>query len=423
MISENAPIMFSRWGISLQSISATVLFIVILFLAMRLLPYLEKPTGGFMAYYTAGKLLRMHEDLSILYDDKRFHDMIPNVTGSTVEDVYRANPPTLALLFFPLSFFPVMKAKLLWVIVSLILSLISFSVLQEYFKLNRLETIVWLALFLVFNPLYINFIYGQLYSVLLLIFALLLRYWHDRKLFLSSLMIALMFAVKGYGVTFLLLALFLKEWKIVLFTIMNFLIIVFVSSTIVGLETWQAYFSSLSQLIGSASPAVTFQQNIQSFINWIFVTDTWNPNPLITFSSIAMPLFVTLFVLSLALLYWFSRRSTEGAFLFAFSSALIIGVLFAPVLYDYHYVFFIIPILACYKGLGNAAPKLDFLAFALSVFLLSTRIPYSNTLFQNTWLGLFAFPRIFGASILLLILFRITKRHTSQQSSVLLNLS
>ena len=393
-----------------------VAILSIAFFIARLFPYIERPTAGFMAYFTAGKLLATHHDLSILYEGKQFHDSIPIVSNSSVEDEYRANPPTLSILFLPLTVFSASQGKLVWEVVSFIAVLISLLLLRKYFYLEKIEFIAFTGLTFAFTPVYINFVYGQLYGVLFLLHVILLGCWKSKKMFATSIAIALMLSLKGYGVLFLVLALFLREWRLIAYSLLNYVLLLIGSLFVVGTGTWSAYFSALEALLVSSPIAVTFQQNIQSFIGFFFLNYSLHGTPIVHWANMVQPVIGASCIIGISIVFWLSRNSSHASIAIPFSSAVIIGVMFAPRLFDYHYSFFLIPFLVCYKELSHAATKRELAGFGVSLFLLSTKIPYYYSIFQNTWLGIFGFPRIYGGVILLWLLYRIAHRNISHRT-------
>jgi hypothetical protein len=385
----------------------------VLFFFARLFPYVERPTAGFMAYYTSGKLLLNHYDMTMLYSQKQFHDIIPVISGSNVEDEYRANPPILSMVFLPFAFFTAAKAKLLWEIFSLCCLIFSLILFKKYFILNTNQFIAITGLTFALMPLYVNFVYGQLYAVLLLLQILLLIFWKSQKKILASLALVLMLSLKGYGVLFLLLAALLNEWLIIVWSGVGYGLIVAGSSFLLGMKTWLEYFNALKTLLTSSAPAVTFQQNIQSFTGFLVEKAGGNSHSTIIVSVII----IFLFCATVAILYILSKRMPAWRLEIPFSFAAIGGVLFAPQLFDYHYSLLLIPIVIILVELSHAQTKFELIGFGFALFLLSAKIPYYYPIFQNTWLWIAGFPRIYGAIILLWLLIRIAVRFEPAKTS------
>jgi hypothetical protein len=318
---------------------------------------------------------------------------------------------------------PIAKAKLLWELVSFFCVVLALFIIRKHFIFKNIEFIAIIALTFGFAPLYMNFVWGQAYAFLLLLQTLTFVFWMDRRTYAASLTVALMLAFKGYGVIFLLLALFQREWRLVIYGLVNYIALVIASAIVIGIDPWLTYVSSLVTVVTSVPPSATFQQNVQSLVSWFFVEDQFNPNPMFNSPSIVRPLLFVIMVSGIAGLYWFTRKRTFADRSIPFMVASIISVLTAPLLYDYHYVLFLIPIIACYRQLSLSATKSEFIGFGISLLLLSTKIPYYYPIFQNTWLGILGFPRVYGAVILAWLFYRILSRELKRTGGDLLAVS
>ncbi len=388
------------------------------FFVVRLYPYVARPTAGFMAYYTAGKLLTQHYDLGILYDGKKFHDLIPRVTNTDVEDEYRANPPALAIFFSPLSFVSAPTAKCIWEICSLLAVIVSLVLLKTYFHFETNEFWMLSALTFSFTPLYISFVYGQLYAFLFLLHVILLVYWQSKKIF-APVALGLLLLLKGYGVIFLIVALFLKNWRLFFSSLAAYFVLFLISASIVGFNTWLAYISALIALLSSPPLAVTFQQNVQSCIAFFVQRVIHNGVLSPVDNSVIFSIVGALFIGGIGITLWCARGSEGLSPLIPLSAAVIVGVFFSPQLFDYHYTFFLIPVFGCYKELCKTAGRTALGIFAIALFLLSVKIPYYYPIFQTTWLGYLGFPRIYGGLLLLILMVQMTNRnvHPSMETA------
>lgn len=393
----------------LRIIAMSIAVVSIGFFFIRIVSYVARPTGGFIAYYTGGAMLLAGDDMRLLYDDHAFTERTLHFTGLESEDYFRANPPTLAFLMAPFSFLPITKAKLAWEMFSLACTVLSLYLLQQIFSLRSTETFTFTAFVFGFSPLYINFVWGQVYAPLLLLHVILFKTWVKEKQILSAIVITFLLALKGYGLMFLVLALFQKRWKIVFYTIALYLALIVISSFVVGIETWSSYASSLTQLIASMPPAATFRQNIQSLVSWIFLRDQWNPHPLFNMPEVIRPLLLTLFIGALIVLYRLAKDRDRRSPL-PLMVAIIIGVLTAPILYDYHYTLLLPAIFLCYRYLSYGTDSTNSLIFGIALLLLSPKIPYHISLFQDSWMGILGFPRVYGSVLLLWLFARISKR-------------
>jgi hypothetical protein len=379
------------------------------FFAVRLIPYLQRPTGGFMGAFTAGRMLVTHQDMRILYDTKRFPQMIPALTGQPPMDVFVGNTPLLAVLLAPFATLPAPGGKLAWELFSLVCVVIALFVIYGHFRFKFPERAVMTALVFGFNPLYVNFVYGQVYAPLFLIQACVVRFWSEGRMLAAAIAISLLISLKGYGALFLVLALFRKEWLLVMYALAGYLVIVGVSSLAVGLDAWIAYASQLQPFLSSMPDPETYQQTVGSFLSWILLHDRWNAHPGFDSPLLIVPFVAAFLIAGIVLLYRLSRRSSRAGLDLSIGVAIILGVLTAPRLFDYHYVFVLIPVMACYRALSGPASRLEIIGFALMLLLLSVKFPYYDQVFQKTWLGLAAFPRVYGGLILLWLLYRRAK--------------
>ena len=393
---------------------AAALLIAILsagFFFIRLAPYAARPTGGFIAYYTSGAMLLRGSEMSALYDDHQFARNTLAITGLESEDYFRSNPPTLAFLMAPFSSLPIAQAKLLWEIFSLACIVTGFFLLITLFALTPIESLVFSAFAFGFSPLYANFVWGQVYAPLLLLHILLIKFWMEKKELLCAIAIVLLLLLKGYGLMFLFVAIFQKQWKVAAYSIVLCGTVIVASSAVIGFEVWMAYAASLMKLITSLAPAATFQQNIQSLVSWVFVQDRWNSHPILLTPGIAGPLVLALVTGGVFILYRFAvwARSVDSPLPLA--AAIIVGVLTAPILFDYHYTLILPSIVIAYRYFPSPARAFDYILFGFSLLLLTPKIPYHTSFFQDSWIGIFGFPRVYGSVLLLWLLSRGMRQH------------
>ena len=376
------------------------------FFFIRLAPYAARPTGGFIAYYTSGAMLLRGSEMGALYDDHQFVKNTLAITGLESEDYFRSNPPTLAFLMAPFSSLPIAQAKLLWEIFSLACIVAGIFLFITLFALTPIESLVFSAFAFGFSPLYANFVWGQVYAPLLLLHILLMKFWMEKKELLSAIAIVLLLLLKGYGLMFLFVAIFQKQWKVVAYSIVIYAASIAVSSAAIGFETWTAYAASLLKLITSLAPAATFQQNIQSLVSWVFVQDRWNSHPILLMPGIAGPLVLVLVTGGVFILYRFAVWAGSVNSPLPLAAAVIVGVLTAPILFDYHYTLILPSIVIAYRYFPSPARAFDYILFGLSLLLLTPKIPYHTSFFQDSWIGILGFPRIHGSILLLWLLAR-----------------
>jgi hypothetical protein len=374
------------------------------FFFLRLVPYANRPTPGFTAGYSAARMLLTHQPMSKLYDSNYFGEF--SRAGSGIYEIYTVNTPAFPFLYLPFALLPADDAKLLWEIFSLGCLLAALAILYRHLGLTSLERMMLTALAFAFTPLYLNFVWGQCYAVLLLLHAALLSFWSRGRIMAASAAIALMLSLKGYGLLFLVLALLRKEWLLFGCTIAMFMLAAGFSMLAVGYDTWLAYAAAVGHLLQAIPASATYQQTVGSFFSWFLARDEWHPHPWFDLPFLVRPLIALSLAAGLLLLVRMVRSGERTALRQSFAAAMILSVVTAPLLFDYHYLLLLVPVLICYKALSGPSPSRGRTAFALALLLLVPKIPYYNDMFQSTWLGIFGFPRLYGALILLWIISR-----------------
>jgi glycosyl transferase family 87 len=386
---------------AMKNLAILILVVSAAFFFLRAVPYAPRPTAGFMAGYFGGRMLLTHQPMSRLYDTTFFGEFSRTGSGLPFGEIYTANTPVFPFVFLPFALLPLGDAKLSWELFSFVCLLAALALLYRHLRLDSLERIVITALVFAFTPLYMNFVWGQFYVLLLLLHVALLYFWSNGKLLAASASIALLLSLKGYGVFFLVVALLRKEWLLLGYAIALYALIVGLSGLVVGYDTWLAYVGQAAHHLSAMPASATFQQTIGSFFSWFLARDEWHPHPWFDLPFLVRPLIT----LSLAAGLWLLVRicRIRSGLEEPFAAAIIMSVLTAPLLFDYHYVLLLIPILICYKYVSGLPAGPASVAFGMALFLLVPKIPYYDSAFQNSWLGIFGFPRVYGALILIWI--------------------
>jgi hypothetical protein len=397
-------------GPALRKIAIAILVLSAGFFLVRVIPYANRPTAGFMAGYFAARMLLTHQPMSKLYDANFFEEFSRAGSGLPHGEIYTVNTPVLPFLFLPLALLPMDEAKLLWEVISLVCLLAALALLYRHLGLTPLERIVMSALAFAFTPVYLNFVWGQLYVFLLLLHAGLLFFWSRGLIVGASASIALMLALKGYGVFFLLVALLRKEWLLLGCTIVIFMLVAGLSSLAVGYDTWIAYASQVGHFLSAIPASATYQQTVGSFFSWFLVRDEWHSHPWLELPGLVRPLMACFLAAGILLLVRAVRACGRGGLDLPFATGMILSVVTAPLLFDYHYVLLLIPLLICYKSLSGSLQAGGVAAFGAALLLLVPKIPYYDPMFQNSWLGIAGFPRLYGALVLLWIMFLTGRR-------------
>ncbi len=385
-----------------------VLIVSVLFFVIRVVPYVSRPTPGFLVGYSAAKMLAAGVEMKQLYDRQAFAELAPARSGVSHGDVYTANTPVLPFLFLPFSLAPAGEAKAFWELFSLACVLISLGLLYEIFHFSRSGRLVLTACAFAFTPLYFNFVWGQLYAFLLLLHVLIFRFWRENRTMGTAITLALLLLLKGYGLPFLVLAVVRREYGLLLRTAALALGGALLSAIFIGFAPWIAYSSELSGVLTAIPASATFQQTIGSLLSWCFARDEWHIRPPADLPFVVRPLLGACIAAGIFVLARLGRRRGIVGFDMAFSAAIIVNLLTAPLLFDYHYTLLLIPLVACCAYLPQSGWEPGIVAFGVALLLLLPKLPYYDDIFQKNWYGIFAFPRVYGSLILLWICGRIS---------------
>ncbi len=125
----------------------------------------SRSTQGFASYYTASKLLADGENVRRFYDDDWFSGNVKRFVPEVYE-IYNVNMPTTALIVLPLVSFDYSTARIIWTIVNFIILFAAVLFLIQKFNYKEFWTPLILILFLSYQPLYANILFGQAYILI-----------------------------------------------------------------------------------------------------------------------------------------------------------------------------------------------------------------------------------------------------------------
>ena len=383
------------WGPMLLGVS------VLITLFTTVLPSSKRITHGFAAYYTASRLILEHRGGPIFYDDTAFQAQVAAKTSGQAADIFWANPPTMGLMFIPLATLSISDARYIWTLISLISLILAVTIsgLVIFKTPFRTKEFYFSASILFLSvPVARNFQFGQVYIFLLLIYVtalLALRYNFD---WLAGFLTAFALALKASGLPLLVLLALRGRWQLIVWTLITFAVMTFLSIPLVGVSTWLIYlFDVIPQFLADPVIAVTAYQTVPGFIRHLFIYNPiWNPDPLADW-----PMFASIIGLLIALEFvgissWGSQRTSLE---WTFCIGLLLSLILVPVAEQHHYVL-LFPAFLLAVHSSNVPKWLLFVAAALIVLPLE----YMNKNLSSGWWALLAYPRLYGAILLFFIL-------------------
>ncbi len=381
---------------------------VVLFVAVRFALWLpeaaKRPSHGFVAYYTASKLLAEGADSSQFYDVVWFKAQIARFQP-LASDVH-INPPTTNLLLLPLVGLDYTGARLVWTIFSLIcLAGVAWWWIRTLPLSGPEIPLLWILL-LWNQPAMASFYLGQTYLFLL---ALLVVAWVGYRQGWGGVMgvaLALLLLLKLAGVFLWLLLLAQRQWRVLAWGTAVSLSLFLISLPWLGWPAWLNYLELLRGFASQPERAVTAYQTIPSLFAHLFTLDAqWNPHPLWVMPGVGDGLtwLVTAVLLLLSTLLAVKTAGQNHLRDLHFAIFTTLSIILSPLALDYHYPLLLLPVVLLWVWLGRLPTRQKWmwrLVLGTAVFAIVADLPYrSPRLAGGAW-ALLAYPKLYGALLL-----------------------
>lgn len=365
-------------------------------------------THGFGSYYTHSRLLAEGGDMTAAYDTLYFHSKMSEYGFGRVKDL--PNLPTGSLIMLPLSFLEPVKAKVVWSAISLLVLAASVLLLFRTYNIsfNSIEGLVLLIITFVMNPLYNNMLFGQVYTMMLLLSAAALYGVKSGKPILTAASLTLMLLFKGYGIYPLAALLVIKEYRAFLYTIVFTAALLLVSLPVFGFSAWQMYYTEFYSVVSYGTFAGhTAYQTIGSLL-------------MHTFSSVPK-VFLYYFAQTAGLiaLFFIIRRVLPIGKTAVFTCAIALNVTFSPAAENYHYVL-LLPLVYWTGSMIAGLPKpKKVLTAAFTVFAVLLVIPIGYLALNTSPFPVFllGYPRLYAGAAMLVITLYIVSRFPQNKSA------
>jgi hypothetical protein len=394
-----------------QGLYLITLIVFIWFAGQVLYPASLTLTHGFAAYYSAARLLKIGQFSAQVYEPAYFRPIVRADSHDQADDIYHANPPTTSLMFWPLSFLSIEKARVSWIIANAAMLFGGLALLTLTFAPQPdLPTFALLALLaMLFQPVLENIRLGQAYLLIFLLLTLvgvagskIGRLTPARwAISIGGLALALALIFKTAGWALLPLLAWQKRWQALAWVTGFVGLIGLLTLPLFPPSLWLAYGQLLRETSNSPAVCATAYQTTRSLLCHLFVFDsTWSPSPLAHLPWLASSLFVGLALISLGLNF----RLAMPQPVWAFMATLAWGVIFAPLGEQYHHTVMLIPLswlVIHWQSLNKASRITLMLAFCLYFLPL----PPNTSSWQNGGWAWLAYLRVYGAGLALLSLY------------------
>jgi hypothetical protein len=377
-------------------------WLVVAILAARFLLFVAanatRPSDGFVAYYTAARLLREGEPVSRFYDNAWFRAQVARFEPGA-SDIYNVNPPTTALLLLPLAGLAYEPARAIWEVTNVLVLAASLGLLFWRLELRGFAGLAMLGLVFVYQPLFANFQHAQAY---VLLFGLLVLAWYGyrrERPVLFGVALGFMLILKTAAILLWLLPLVQRKWRALAVGIGVALAVVLASLPWVGLDAWRTYLPLMMSLPSHPEIAVTAYQTLPSLFRHLFIYDPqWNPAPLWSAPALGQVLPWLGLVAMLAVSVYAAIRGGDPDL--AFVLFVIASVVLSPVSIDYHYTLLLLPIAILVAWARRQASAWPWILIGAGALLIAANLPYLSPRVAAGAMALLAYPKLYGACLL-----------------------
>ena len=348
-------------------------------------------THGFVAYYTASRLLVSGELGPIAYDDRWFGEKVQQLTASSVREIFTPNPPTMALMALPVAGLDPQRARAVWLVGSLIAFIVAIASLVKHQSLRNRDVPIPVLLVMMLAPaVFTNLRVGQGYLIVFALMTaagLLLIKGRDRPagVFLGGLL-----ALKLSGVAIVLLLAARKRWVALAAAAVTDAIIVIAITPFIDPRMWIVFPSEVQAFVARPSGSVTAYQTTLSLARRLCIADPqWNPQPAASCGGVAFAVPTMIIGAATLMTIVLAMRSKRVEPWIA--AGVTLTVVSQPAAAEPHFVLLAIPL---------ALLRLSVPEFVVIAALLLVPLEYTAERFTTGWAVLLAYPRLYGAWLL-----------------------
>ncbi|NIM90429.1 MAG: DUF2029 domain-containing protein [Candidatus Aminicenantes bacterium] len=326
-------------------VAFTILLLIIFW--FQVLPHFYTWDTDSPSFYTAAKGTLEHVNI---YDQKEFQTLANSLFGRSLVVYPYLYWPILAQLYAPLTVLGYSAYSQFILILNILLLFLSMYLIYSLLELKNRKTnlpLVFLFLtILVNNPLETTLHHGQvniLVFVLILLAAWLLKYDHE---YASSLLLCLAVYIKIYPILFLILFVFQKRYRYLVYSVINSIAIFLVSVLLFSLDSWLEFVRmGLGNLFYGTKPEFFFDYNAQwgncslnGFISQIFIKYDIS-------RGYVMPIVLVLLIICFFLFKSKIKQLLKSKDLnLDISFILPLSLIFSTISWNHHYIIMIFPL-------------------------------------------------------------------------------
>jgi hypothetical protein len=355
------------------------------------------PSHGFVGYYTAARLLHEGQPVVLFYDVRWYQSQMARIEPRA-NDVFAPNPPLMPFILLPLAGLSHDAARPIWTVVNLLVLLLAVTTLLHAAGLSmRWRLLAWIVV-LNFQPVLVNFQFGQAYILVLALAVAVWLGWRRGRAWFAGLPLGVMLAFKSAGLIWWPLLALRRQWGTLAAGLLTTAGVALLSVPFTGLDSWREYFDLLMRFAARPELSVTAYQSVSSLFRHLFAYDAqWNSAPLFHAPALASGLTIVVVAIVLATSLYAAHRADDDL---AFALFAVLAVAFSPVSLDYHYPLLLIPLAILAAWAGRRSASWPWLVLAAAVLAIGLDLPYrSLRLFEGAW-ALLAYPKLYGAGLL-----------------------
>lgn len=386
---------------------------IVLFAGWSVRPASGELSYGYATYYTAARLVRDGVQTDRFYDRDWFREQTIEQGFVETPDIFHINPPPTALLLLPFSGLSPADADLVWTIFTVALIVLAVAILLDTLgkaglPVERGSAVFWgfIALVAVYNPIWENTFFGQVYVLLLVPLTLAMRAYVLEQRRRLGLWLGLMFAAKSAGAVLWGLLVLGRRFRSLAWGAGTVLAIIVLTAPLLSFAMWWEYVQRIPELFNQPWSGVTAYQTTTSFIHHnLHVEPQSNASPLADWPAIVAALATAVNVLLFglaALAGWALHREMDGRRLrlarFSLLSALMIPL--QPLGEEYHYVLALPAVLAALTlalaGEPGLRRELVLLMAVLGTLLIATPLHQTHPSLSPGFRALLAYPKLYG---------------------------
>lgn len=356
-----------------------------------------RSTNGFVAYYTASRVLLEAEPAAALYDDAWFEARVRRYEPG-VRDIYFANPPAMALLALPVAALPYPAARAVWIGVNTGLALLLIGWLIQALALRGPLAPGLACFILAWAPVRENIRHGQFYLFGLVLLVIAWEGLRRRRPAGAGLPLALLAGTKAAGLMLWPLLAVRRRWRAMAWGVGGLAGLVAVSLPVLGGEVWARFILEARELGSNPLLGVTAYQSGGGFLRHLFgAGGEAVGEPLLHAPVLAATLPV---VAGLALLL-LSLRAARGRDIGpAFAAFVLLSLVLSPVSSEAHYTLAILPVAILGVEVRDRPTRAGAAALLAGAILIAAPFPYRSPALRDGALSLLAYPRLYGAVLL-----------------------